>query len=515
MNHLIKLSTSEGVRLALAPAPATVDVEHRTITGKIAAYGKRSSSAKVSLAVGALRPREPLQRVKLLVDHNPAAPVGYMLSYDPETLDASFKIPEGEAGDKALEDAANGLRDGLSIGAMPAETQPDGNGGTIMIDGELYEVSLVAVPDFEDARVERVAASITSTTERTPPEKEHQTMENDDSKNQFAGITLGALMEHGPDAFKQGKPGGLGVPQGFPAKQDKGLQLGAVGQFVADIKAKGNLELALDPIIQADVYDPTSVPDFVGELWAGRSYVERFAPLTTSRTLTSQDVNGWVWDLTPDVGDYAGDLAEVFTNEVKAKVANTKATRTASGHKIDRIHVDMPNGGFWESFYRERARNYAKKRDLKVLNHMLAPANHLAKTTDAGVSDPWAKLVRGALWVLEMGVPQWAIIGADLYEQMALTVDSDKLAYLNASLGLEDGQLSNFKLIPTPISHAASAGKVVVGVNEATEFYELPGGPIRVDALDVAHGGVDAGLFGYDALLTTDARGIVEVTTGV
>lgn len=509
MPNTINLSAGEPITLAIAPEPATVDMEKRIIRGKIAAYGKTSTTARIRLAAGSLKPRPQERGVKMLIEHDMRNSVGYMLSYDPETLDASFKIPEGAEGDEALEKAANGTRDGLSVGVHPKETTDLGGGIIQLDDGELYEVSLVSVPDFADARVESVTASIT-TTERV--KKEEPTMEVEENKApaNFGGITLGALLEKGPDAFKA--PNGAALP-GFPKPEEKSVKLGAVADFRLAVDEEKSLSLALDPIIQADVYDPTSVPDFVGELWSGRAYVERFAPLTTARTLTSQKIQGWGWDLTPDVGDYAGNLAEVPTNEVKAKPISKDASRIASGHKIDRIHVDMPNGGFWESFYRERAKNYARLRDNKVLAHMRTAGNHLAKTVPLGVTDPWAKLVRGALWVLETGVPEWAILGADEWEKMALTVDSDKLAYLNASLGLEDGQLANFKLIPAPISDTASNGKVMVGVRAATEFYELPGGPIRVDALDVANGGVDAGLFGYHALLTTDARGVVDVST--
>ncbi|MFJ2353361.1 HK97 family phage prohead protease [Glutamicibacter sp. NPDC087673] len=512
MSNTIKLSSEGSLTLAIAPEPATVDMERRTVKGKIAAYNKTSTTARIRLAAGSLRPRMPLRGVKMLIEHDMKKSVGYMLSYDPDTLEAEFKIPEGPEGDEALKKAADGTRDGLSIGVHPEAVTALENGDRQLDDGELYEVSLVAVPDFADARVQSVTASVNATDRPTEKEKTMDLDEKTPAPAGFGGITLGALLEHGPDAFKTAGNGP--ALKGFPTGKE-GVKLGAVESFRADLSSKKSLSLALDPIIQSDVYDATSVPQFVGELWAGRAYVERFAPLTTARTLTSQKIEGWGWEagFTPDVGDYEGNLTEVPTNEVKAKPVSKTAARLASGHKVDRIHVDMPNGGFWESFYRERAKNYARKRDAKVLAHMRTAGNHTAKTVALGVDDPWAKLVRGALWVLEVGVPQWAILGADEWEKLALTVDSDKLAYLNASLGLEAGQLADFKLVPAPISDTASNGRVTVGVNEATEFYELPGGPIRVDALDVSNGGVDAGLFGYYGLLTTDARGVVDVTT--
>jgi hypothetical protein len=115
--------------------------------------------------------------------------------------------------------------------------------------------------------------------------------------------------------------------------------------------------------------------------------------------------------------------------------------------------------------------------------------------------------------VLEFAVPDFALIGADLYRQLALTTEVDKLAFLNASLGLEEGSLNGFRIVGAPASQTSLNGKVIVGASASTTLYELPGGPIRVEALDVAHGGIDAGLYGYYSLFTSDKRGVVSVAT--
>jgi hypothetical protein len=271
----------------------------------------------------------------------------------------------------------------------------------------------------------------------------------------------------------------------------------------------GSVQLALDPIIQADVFDEVTVPAFVGELWAGRGYFQRYAPLVTAGTLTGQDMTGWRWVETPGVFDYAGNLVEVGTNPVSAESVPFTASRVASGHKVDRIHVDLPNPAFWESFYRERTNNYARLMDSKVLAHLTNAANVTA-VVDA-TTDPWEKIIIGAQNVLEFAVPDFALIGADLYRQLALTTEVDKLAFLNASLGLEEGSLNGFRIVGAPASQTSLNGKVLVGASASTTLYQLPGGPIRVEALDVAHGGIDAGLFGYYSLFTSDKRGLVSV----
>ena len=56
------------------------------------------------------------------------------------------------------------------------------------------------------------------------------------------------------------------------------------------------------------------------------------------------------------------------------------------------------------------------------------------------------------------------------------------------------------------------AGKVIMGARPAISFYELGGGsPIRVEALDVAKGGIDSAVFGYVGTLVNRPGGIISV----
>jgi hypothetical protein len=51
-----------------------------------------------------------------------------------------------------------------------------------------------------------------------------------------------------------------------------------------------------------------------------------------------------------------------------------------------------------------------------------------------------------------------------------------------------------------------------MGTRRALEWYELPGAaPIRVEALDVARGGIDSAVFGYWGTLHVRPGGIISV----
>ena len=65
---------------------------------------------------------------------------------------------------------------------------------------------------------------------------------------------------------------------------------------------------------------------------------------------------------------------------------------------------------------------------------------------------------------------------------------------------------------PSSLPLTLLANDVYVGAREAVTFFELPGTPIQVSALDVSHGGEDEALFGYYAIVLNDARGLVKVS---
>lgn len=151
----------------------TLDRERRTITGQITEFGVPTSDyRRIVMHEGALRMRQPLSRVKLLRDHDDTDPVGFTLAFtEPGT--ATFKIPEGENGDRALAEAENGLRDGLSVGI-----NPDPEPGSVMYDesddtlhvysAEIVEVSLCAIPAYAGAGVTSVTASRSAQKEGNP-----------------------------------------------------------------------------------------------------------------------------------------------------------------------------------------------------------------------------------------------------------------------------------------------------------------------------------------------------------
>lgn len=143
-----------------------LDGDRRTITGVAVPWnaigmhnGRRYRFARGAITWSAVN------RVKLLRDHNNASAMGRAVTLveTDRGLEASFKISNGRAGDEALALAADGVLDGLSIGVdfRPEDTVPDPhNRGVLLVTkAALREVSLTAVPAFDDSRLTSVRAS--------------------------------------------------------------------------------------------------------------------------------------------------------------------------------------------------------------------------------------------------------------------------------------------------------------------------------------------------------------------
>lgn len=146
----------------------TVDSQRRVIKGMALPYGAVAEKygQKFKFAKGALQWGQ-VDRVKLLRDHDPAGAVGraIKLTNTATGLMVEFKVARGQAGDEALALAEDGAIDGLSAGVDftldDAGTDPRDDSVLLVRRATLREVSLTALPAFDDARVTTVAASLT------------------------------------------------------------------------------------------------------------------------------------------------------------------------------------------------------------------------------------------------------------------------------------------------------------------------------------------------------------------
>jgi HK97 family phage major capsid protein len=148
------------------------DSRKRTISGTIVTWGERgnTSAGATVFEKGSIDFSKP---VKLLLEHDRTRPIGKMMDItaDNNGIEATFKIAGTIAGDDSLLEAAEGLRDGFSVGVM-VDDWKNKDGVMSITAAKLIEVSLVTDPAIESARVADVAAT------ETPAENSEATAED-------------------------------------------------------------------------------------------------------------------------------------------------------------------------------------------------------------------------------------------------------------------------------------------------------------------------------------------------
>lgn len=153
------------MRLEFSTSITAADEKTRTIIGQIVPFGVSGSTSlgPVIFQEGSLHIGD---NVKVLLEHDNRRPVGKLVSTsaNPAGIMGEMKISNTSAGSDVLVEAADGLRDGISVGANIIEHTVKGS--TIIVhSAELVEVSLVTSPAFDAARVTQVAASADDETE--------------------------------------------------------------------------------------------------------------------------------------------------------------------------------------------------------------------------------------------------------------------------------------------------------------------------------------------------------------
>jgi HK97 family phage prohead protease len=134
------------------------DTIKRTITGTIVTWNEQGNTS-VGPTVFSADSIE-MKPVKLLLEHDRTRPIGKMVAHNVTSsgIEATFKIANTMAGEDALVEATEGLRDGFSVGAQINEWT-NVKGIMQITSATLDEVSLVTDPAIDSARVSEVAAS--------------------------------------------------------------------------------------------------------------------------------------------------------------------------------------------------------------------------------------------------------------------------------------------------------------------------------------------------------------------
>ena len=493
----------------------------RSLIGDVVRYGVpgRTSAGMLRVRPGALRFPEDLSRVKLTREHNRDASRGYLASViaSDSGLSAICKVADGPEGDAALREAKDKTRDGFSFDVLDALIE-----GDELIDAEVIAIGQVGIPAYADSRITQVAASqregstaMTDSPPETPEAPGTPEAPEAPEPGPDPAVEPSAPPQETPSPQPEGRqsvaasvPGGVPAPAGPAHTAPRGGQLGRFIELVTQaVQPQGrtaSVTAALSDITNTAFVDDVGPVSWSGELWSGLQYTPQFADLFNTGPLNNWKGKGWRWVTKPEVADYAGDKAEIPSNAVDVEPANWTASRIAGGWDIDRKFYDFPDAGFIASFLAAVRESYAKKRDLKVRDYMVANA-----VVPAGVVNQ-TNLLKAARLVTKHvkrntdGSPATFIYVNDDDLDSLFDITSQDVS---AFLGLLGVRPEDFRSSPD-----IAAGHVYGGAKQSATVRELPGAsPLRVEAQHLTHGGIDNAFFGYIAIEEHHTTGIVKV----
>lgn len=533
------------------------NAEDRIVTGLLLPYGEigQTNLGRFSIDQGTVNiPSDP-EVVTLNVDHNREEPVGRAteLTDTAAGIVGTFKIAQTEEGDQLLAEIADGTRAKLSAevknvvirarkavsgslfgaavvaqGAFPSaallaefaeDTDPQEEEETVAEDTTLEAQILDVVPDPEgnveeiivDDLPEQVLVDVVNpadgTVEQTVFVPENPT--NTQGDNPMGAATAPeTLQAHKAAPVSEGlntviknlsESAKAGTRSMFAeiAKRDDAQAVTSLFAALEDVK--------FDGVGSAGVN--TAQPQWLGELWGGKTYQRKYIPLISSGVLTSLTMEAWKWNAKPAVAAWTGNKTAVPSNEPSTTPVTITGQRYAGAHDWAREFRDFGRTDVIESALRLMTESYAMVTDIATIDGLIAGATDVVAGT-ATTQVAWNRIMDGIEAVIDVATPTFAVVAQDLYRELVMTTSNDSLAYLNASLGLESGTAAGFQIIP---SSELADGNVLVGSREAATSYELGGSPIRVEAEAISVGGFDLGLFGYHAVHVGTPLGIALV----
>jgi HK97 family phage prohead protease len=514
--------------LTAAPADAP---EPRTAEALLVPYGVpgRTSAGLKRIQAGALRLVDGAPVIGLYGHRTPGVEprgVSRLIEHSerPEGLFGRLRVAATPLGDELLAEIRDGVREGVSVEL--SEVAYDPADPDLVISARLDAVAHVPLPAYDSARVSALAAALhddqgDSVSDPAPAATDTAPAAPALDYTQLAA----ALAPHLTAAqAPAGLPtGALPAPQAAaPAESEASVE--RLASLQAQQYASGGdrtLMAALADITNSDLplfqRPAGAIPQ---KLWANTGYTRRFVPLLTPKPLTSYKFGGWDFTELPEVGDWAGDKTEIPTNEVGTREIEGTAQRLAGGWDIDRKFRDFGDTEFWTAFYAAQTESYARKSDRKAAAAIVASAIDVTGTapvtgytrpegfgTVAASADVLRAVAFGTAYLedtplVEQG-PDYVLMNTQDWLSLLDLTNLDLPAFLNL-MGVAPGSFQRSNRVPQ--------GSVVMGTRRALEWYELPGAaPIRVEALDVARGGIDSAVFGYWGTLHVRPGGIISV----
>ena len=488
------------------------DTKTRTLTGRIVTWGEEGFTSAGNTVFAKDSITIP-KNVKLLLEHDRTRPIGKLSSYEVTDLgiEASFRIAGTIAGDDSLLEAAEGLRDGFSVGIKLNEWE-NVDGAMVISSSQMIETSLVTEPAIDSARVTEVAATETEVSESNDsdikPEGEDLVSETvsesvtteavEAAKSEVTVSASAPVMYSSPRV-------NLNVTAGQVAKAQLAASRG-------DSDAR-DLIAALQVATVAEntgMVPPNYLRDVIGIIDSSRPFIdsiERAAlPASGMKIFTPKLGTQATVALTAEGDEFSSTDTSVTFQE-------DNVVKFAGAGRLDVELVDRSDPSFLDLYIQELAASYAQKTDAYAAKIAADGADSstgatIYKSIADGIADSYGvmRFTPNRLLV----APSGGYVNID-YANLLGAVDGSgrplfaAAAVQNAagliSQGSTQGTVAGLQLVVDPnyTGNTGNAKVAMVYPSAAMRFHESA--QIQLRTAVVANGQLDIGLYGYVAVV--------------
>lgn len=505
--NLLNASERHGMEhLTFSAHIEAADLETRTITGTVVTFGEvgNTSAGPTVFEPGSIAIPEDVSAVRFNLEHNRQAPIGRATALEPQgnVITGSFKIAGTRAGDDALLEASEGLRDGMSVGVKVVKAASK-DGVLHVAAAQLEEVSLVAFPAIASAKVATVAASETPDPEATPaPETPKEEVMDTTAVAEAPVVEASIPVAVPAPAYASPRLPDLGTYLYAAANRDRDPQSWeSVTAALAEQKLADNTGIVPAPIVGPIVDTALALRPFVNAVpnrampAAGKQFSR---PKVTAHT---------------SVGAQSSELAELSSHVLT--VGSLTVTKATYGGAL-RLSVqdrDFTDPAVLPLLVEDMVKQYAVSTDnaaadafvTAVTDTVTLAANATVDTVIAAIYTA-ASQVNGSINQL----PDTIFASPDQWARLGSLVDTSKrpvfpnLAPQNAGGQMNAGSFSANPLgLNLVVDSNFASGTLIVGRAEYTECWEQPGGQLQVALPGTL--GFELSYYGYFASLTTEA----------
>ena len=496
------------MRLDFSAPITAANVADKTITGIVVPFGKAgaTSMGPVVFELGSINEIDPAS-VKLLLEHDNRRPIGRATNFEitPGGINGTFKIAETTAGADALIEASEGLRDGLSIGAM-IDAHEIRDGIIHVTSARMIETSLVTSPAFNDARVTQVAASETEDVETTETIKDIEMSEqpieevevaSDVEASKVEASSFGSPIFTQPRALPELTAGQYATKILEAQRGDRNAQefLTAAGEATTT----NNAGLIPVPFLREVIGVVDSSRPFVDSITraalpaAGMSFrIPRFVTLPTveetAELATPSDTPTVIDDLTVDVVKFAGQ------------------------QRVSIELLERSDPSYLDELLRGLAASYAQQTDLYAFTEGVVGCGASGGT---GYVAAIADAIADSANVMRFN-PNRLLVGATQYASILGDVDDSGRPLFNAvgptsnAAGTNVMSRGNVMGLDLVVDYNIGASNILAYPSAYATFYESGTAQVRVNVIDTMT--VEIAVYGFVALANKYPTAIRAIT---